>query len=119
VLTVGPVLVSASCQPGENPGDVKLTLTETIVEPVTVVEMGWDQANGKTTEQFMFDSSLPAIPSLSVPTNILSSGESATGGDLTMSGAAGVTWLQLVDGGVGSTAVKGVAGHCYAAGIEI
>lgn len=118
LLTVGPLQLGMSCQPGVAPGDVNFTASESIPNPLMVTEFGFDTENG-TANPFDFDIETPMTPPKTSSSNIESKDRSDTAGDLVISSNGVTTWLEIFYGVVGATYQSGTPAHCYMSGVEL
>jgi hypothetical protein len=118
LLTVGPLQIGMSCRPGTAAGDVDFVASESIPNPLTLAEFGFDTTNGKPTP-FDFDITTPATAPTVQGENYLSNERFDTAGDVMISANGTTTWLELIYGVVGATYEAGTPAHCYMSGIEL
>lgn len=118
LLTVGPIQLGMSCQPGTAAGDVSFTASESIPNPLMVTEFGFNTENG-TAKAFDFDIETPMTPPTISSSNIESKDRSDSAGDLVISSNGVTTWLELFYGVVGATYQSGTPAHCYMSGVEL
>lgn len=107
-----------ACQPGTAAGDVDFMVSESIPNPLTLAQFGFDTKNGKPTP-FDFDITTPAKASIVEGENIPSNERFDTAGDIMISANGTTTWLELIYGVVGATYQAGTPAHCYMSGIEL
>jgi hypothetical protein len=118
LLTVGPLQLGISCQPGTGAGDVKFSISESVPNALTEAEFGFNTTNG-TAKAFDFDGSTPMTPPTTGSSNILTNERMDNAGDVLLSVNGTTTWLELDYGAVGATYAGGTPAHCYMSGIEI
>ncbi len=118
LLTVGPIQLGIACQPGTAAGDVKFIVSESIPNPLTVAEFGFNTEKG-TPNPFDFDGTTPAKAPVVEEKNFESNDRFDTAGDIMISANGTTTWLDLMYGVVGATYQAGTPAHCYMSGIEL
>jgi hypothetical protein len=118
LLTVGPLQLGMSCQPGTAAGDVNFTASESIPHPLMVTEFGFNTENG-TAKAFDFDIETPMTPPTTSSSNVESKNRTDSAGDLVISSNGVTTWLELFYGAVGATYQSGIPAHCYMSGVEL
>jgi hypothetical protein len=117
VVTVGPVLFGAACQPGGNePGDVKLILTSTVPATVSTTAVGLKLEAEKTTP-VLLEATLPARGPTSIELAAGAKGSNAESATFMFDAGGSLNWLELWAGAVGAT--NEAPAHCYLTGIEL
>jgi hypothetical protein len=117
VIPVGPFQLGIACQPGKEPGDVKLILTATIPAALTLTlsATAWD---GKVIVSRVQDLSAPAIGPTTA--SLVAKNESSAAESVTylLNAGGSLTWLQVWVGAVGGNNIE-VAPHCYLSAMEV
>jgi hypothetical protein len=117
VVTVGPVLFGAACQPGgKEPGDVKLILTSTVPAAVSTTAFGIKLEAEKTTP-VLLEATLPARGPTSIELPAGAKGSNAESATFMFDAGGSLSWLELWAGAVGAT--NEAPAHCYLTGIEL
>jgi hypothetical protein len=117
VVTVGPVLFGAACQPGgKEPGDVKLILTNTVPATVSTTAFGTKLEAEKTTP-ILLEATLPAREPMYVELPANAKGINAESATFMFDAGGSLSWLELWAGAVGAT--NEAPAHCYLTGIEL
>ncbi|HSZ70541.1 MAG TPA: hypothetical protein VK756_09275 [Solirubrobacteraceae bacterium] len=117
VVTVGPVLFGAACQPGgKEPGDVKLILTSTVPATVSTTAVGIKLEAEKTTPVIL-EATLPARGPTAIELVAGAKGSEAESATFMFDAGGSLSWLELWAGAVGAT--NEAPAHCYVTGIEL
>lgn len=113
VLTVGPLLLGASCQPGEKPGDVNFTYYLTIpAEPLNDISTNFGET-GTSVSTTTIHETATNVP---VPDNVPAAGPASTSsGELMLEGPTGGPAYLLITYGAETTPTA----HCFMAGYEL
>jgi hypothetical protein len=117
VVTAGPVLFGAACQPGgKEPGDVKLILTSTVPATVGTTAVGIKLEAEKTTP-VLLEATLPARGPTSIELVAGAKGSNAESATFMFDAGGSLNWLELWAGAIGAT--NEAPAHCYLTGIEL
>ena len=114
VLTVGPLQLGVSCQPGTAPGDIDFTYYVTIpAAPLNVVTTTFDEGGSSVSTQ-----TIPTtVTNAPISTNVPAAGPVYTSsGELMLQGpTGGPAYLRVVYGADPTAAVP----HCFMTGYEL
>jgi hypothetical protein len=117
VIPVGPFQLGIACQPGKEPGDVKLILTAVFPAPINAT-LSATAFDGTKTSSRVQDLSVPATGPTSAELVAKSESSRAESVSYLLNAGGSLTWLQVWVGAVGGNNVE-VAPHCYLSAIEI
>ena len=117
VVTVGPVLFGAACQPkGNEVGDVKLILTSTVPATVSTTAFG-TKLEADVTSSTVLEATLPARGPTSIELPAGAKGSVAESATFMFNAGGSLSWLELWAGATGAT--NEAPAHCYLTGIEL
>jgi hypothetical protein len=113
VLTVGPLQLSASCQPGEKPGDVNFTYYITVpAAPLKDISTSFGPT-GTSVSTVILNEPASNVP---ISTNVPAAGPaSMSSGELMLEGPTGGPAYLTITYGAETTPVP----HCFMAGYEL